>query len=53
MFVSYIRGFSSESGRVKGPAPSSIKREVYDRFVIINRINTTSISHFILGVVLV
>jgi hypothetical protein len=33
--------------------PSSINREVYGRFVIINRINTTSISHFILRVVLV
>jgi hypothetical protein len=42
---------------VKGPAPSSINREVYGRFVItINRINTTSISHLFpvqLGVVLV
>jgi hypothetical protein len=26
MFVSYIRGFSSESGRVKGPAPLLYKK---------------------------
>jgi hypothetical protein len=43
MFVSYIRGISSESGRVKAPAPSSIKREAYGRFVKNNRINTTFI----------
>jgi hypothetical protein len=26
MFVSYIRGFGSESGRVKGPAPLLYKK---------------------------
>jgi hypothetical protein len=56
MFVDKIRGISSGSLFVTGPAPSSINTEVYDRFGIINRINNTFISHLFpvqLGVVLV
>jgi hypothetical protein len=56
VFVGEIHGISSESLFVTGPAPFSIKAEEYDRFIIINRINNTFISHLFpvqLGVVLV
>jgi hypothetical protein len=45
VFVDEIYGISSGSLIVTGPAPSSIKTEEYDRYVIINRINNTFISH--------
>jgi hypothetical protein len=53
MFVSYIRGISSESGRVKGAAPLLDKKRGLRPICIYQSNHTTSISRFILGVVLV
>jgi hypothetical protein len=54
MFVSYIRGISSESGHVKGPAPLLYKKRGLRPICNHNQSNQTLLFRiFILGVVLV